>query len=81
MTASQGNIYAHNLANLLTIVVGPPGSGKTYFLSVTAVRLLITSFAQGTPCQRGCTARTSPGYRTVAQPQGPLGSPKGRDVT
>ena len=43
---------------MLTLVWGPPGSGKTYFLAASICRLLITAHAQGVACRILVTAYT-----------------------
>ena len=49
MTQSQDCVYEHMRTKALTIVWGPPGAGKTYFLSCSICRLLISSYHQDKP--------------------------------
>ena len=41
---SQDNVYELVRTRSLALVWGPPGSGKTYFLSAAICRLLISSY-------------------------------------
>ena len=58
MTESQSEIYDAVLKQALTIVWGPPGSGKTYFLAATICRLLITAHLTNVPLRVLVTAYT-----------------------
>ena len=49
MTNSQHSVYEHLSKRALTLVWGPPGSGKTYFLTMAICRLLRTAYLQGQP--------------------------------
>ena len=43
--ASQERLYEQLRTRALTLVWGPPGSGKTYFLTAAICRLLISAYS------------------------------------
>ena len=59
MTGSQEDTYAHLCEHALTVVWGPPGAGKTYFLAAAICRMLIASIAAEQPMRVMVTAFTN----------------------
>lgn len=57
-TASQQNAYAHVLDHSLTLVWGPPGTGKTHFLAATVLNMLSAARASGAGMRVLITAYT-----------------------
>lgn len=58
MTMSQTRIYQHVCEHSLTLVCGPPGSGKTHFLGATIGRLIAASRRARRPLRILVTAFT-----------------------
>lgn len=58
LTGSQTRALQQMLTNRLTLVWGPPGTGKTHFLAVALLSLIGAKKAHGEPIRIGVTAFT-----------------------
>lgn len=57
-TPSQARAFRQVLTDRLTLVWGPPGTGKTHFLATTLLSLIKASMMHGKPIRVGVTAFT-----------------------
>ncbi len=57
-TPSQNKAFLHLLNNRLTLVWGPPGTGKTHFLARSIICMMRNSRATGVPLRIGIVAFT-----------------------
>ena len=59
MTVSQQKTYDHICSHALSTVWGPPGSGKTHFLTAAICRMLVSLMAGDYPMRVLVTAFTN----------------------